>query len=319
MSLSTTAAAPVPPSPPPKRSLAECHRILTAPGMPWEMEHKQINGRSVRVYKQVPNSVREFWHATKVRPFASAVYARRLFRIHSHTRAPTQAHGAKDCVVYEGERYSYQQAHDKVQRLARLFHDRGVRKGDRVAIAMRNLPEWIFSFFAAHELGAVAVAVNAWLSPEALAHVLTLTEPKLAIVDEERASLFRQQLSGTAGARPKSLIVVRAAKGQTPQGFERYEDALETVSARDVPPVEIRPEVRISFCRRSLSLRPGADEIAKNQKLQDPAILFLTSGTTSLPKAVLSTQRQFLTNRFNTSIGQSLAQSRFCLFSRASP
>ncbi|GAA5846742.1 hypothetical protein JCM3766R1_005051 [Sporobolomyces carnicolor] len=259
MSLSTTAAAPVPPSPPPKRSLAECHRILTAPGMPWEMEHKQINGRSVRVYKQVPNSVREFWHATK-------------------------AHGAKDCVVYEGERYSYQQAHDKVQRLARLFHDRGVRKGDRVAIAMRNLPEWIFSFFAAHELGAVAVAVNAWLSPEALAHVLTLTEPKLAIVDEERASLFRQQLSGTAGARPKSLIVVRAAKGQTPQGFERYEDALETVSARDVPPVEIRPE--------------------------DPAILFLTSGTTSLPKAVLSTQRQFLTNRFNTSIASARALLR---------
>jgi hypothetical protein len=52
------------------RSLGECHKILTGPGMPWEMEQKVIKGRKVRVYKQLPPSVRDFWLATKVRPLA---------------------------------------------------------------------------------------------------------------------------------------------------------------------------------------------------------------------------------------------------------
>ncbi|GAA5894576.1 class I adenylate-forming enzyme family protein [Sporobolomyces salmoneus] len=244
----STSSAPPPQAP--KRTLDECHKILTGPGMPWEMENRVIKGRKVRVYKQLPPSVRDFWLATK-------------------------AHGKKECIVYENERYSYEEAQTKVQHLASLFHQRGVRKGDRIAIAMRNLPEWIFTFFAAHSIGAVAVAVNAWLSPEALAHVLNLTQPSLAVVDEERATLFKRQLGSLSEGGCKSLIVVRA-RGQTPAGFERFEDALRSTPARPLPPIEILPE--------------------------DPAILFLTSGTTSLPKAVLSTQRQFLTNRLNTSI-----------------
>ncbi|GAA5924007.1 class I adenylate-forming enzyme family protein [Sporobolomyces koalae] len=243
---------------PPRRSLQECHQILTGPGMPWEMEPKLIKGRNVRVYKQLAPSVRDFWLASK-------------------------AHGNKECIVYENERYTFEQAHDKVQHLAHVFHERGVRKGDRVAIAMRNLPEWIFSFFAAHMLGAVAVAVNAWLTPDALAHVLRLTAPTLAIVDEERAVLFKTALESLGSSRCKSFIVVRS-DARPPAGFEKYEDALRATTTRTLPKIEILPE--------------------------DPAILFLTSGTTSLPKAVLATQRQFLTNRFNTSIASARALLR---------
>jgi acyl-coenzyme A synthetase/AMP-(fatty) acid ligase len=151
-------------------------------------------------------------------------------------------HGKKECIVYEGERYTYDQAHDKVQHLASFFHQRGVRKGDRIAIAMRNLPEWIFSFYAAHTIGAVAVAVNAWLSPEALAHVLKLTQPSLAVVDEERAALFKEQLESLSTGGCKSLIVVRAGD-RPPAGFERFEDALRGAHLGQLPPIEILPEV----------------------------------------------------------------------------
>ncbi|GAA6059165.1 hypothetical protein JCM10212_005510 [Sporobolomyces blumeae] len=236
--------------PPPKRTLEECHRILTGPDMPWEMEDKVIKGRRVKVYKQQAPSVRDFWLASK-------------------------AFGKKDCLVYEGERYTFEETHAKVEHLASLFHQRGVRKGDRVAIAMRNLPEWVFSFYAAHTIGAVAVAVNAWLSPEALAHVLRLTQPSFAVVDEERAVLFKEQLDSLKNGGCKGLLVVRSS-GSPPAGFEKFEDALRATPSRPLPPIEILPE--------------------------DPATLFLTSGTTSLPKAVLATQRQFLTNKLNTSI-----------------
>ena len=109
---------------------------------------------------------------------------------------------------------------------------------------MRNLPEWIFSFYAAHSIGAVAVAVNAWLTPEALAHVLKLTQPSLAVVDEERAALFKEQLDSLKTNGCKGLIVVRSRKGQVPEGFERLEDALQSTPAKELPYIEILPEVR---------------------------------------------------------------------------
>jgi len=110
---------------------------------------------------------------------------------------------------------------------------------------MRNLPEWIFSFYAAHSIGAVAVAVNAWLTPEALAHVLKLTQPSLAVVDEERAALFKEQLDSLKTNGCKGLIVVRSRQGQVPEGFERLEDALQSTPAKELPYIEILPEVRI--------------------------------------------------------------------------
>ncbi|GAA5928967.1 hypothetical protein JCM1841_006433 [Sporobolomyces salmonicolor] len=239
----------------PKRSLEECHRIMTGPGAPWEYEEKVIKGRRVKTYKQLPGSVRDFWLATK--PFANREY-----------------------IVYEDERLTFGAADAKVRHLASLFHHRGVRKGDRVAIAMRNLPEWALSFFAAHMLGAVAVAVNAWLSPEAFAHCLELTQPRIVLVDEERAKLLQDRIAPLRRQGCKAFLVTRSSH-QVGAGLEKLEDALRASPARDLPDVNISPE--------------------------DPAIIFFTSGTMSMPKGVLSTQRQFLTNRLNTSSAQARA------------
>ncbi|CEQ39336.1 SPOSA6832_00846, partial [Sporobolomyces salmonicolor] len=239
----------------PKRSLEECHRIMTGPGAPWEYEEKVIKGRRVKTYKQLPGSVRDFWLATK--PFANREY-----------------------IVYEDERLTFGAADAKIRHLASLFHQRGVRKGDRVAIAMRNLPEWALSFFAAHMLGAVAVAVNAWLSPEAFAHCLELTQPRIVLVDEERAKLLQDRIAPLRRQGCKAFFVTRSSQ-QIGAGLEKLEDALRASPARDLPDVNISPE--------------------------DPAIIFFTSGTMSMPKGVLSTQRQFLTNRLNTSSAQARA------------
>ncbi|GAA5863277.1 hypothetical protein JCM1840_007466 [Sporobolomyces johnsonii] len=240
---------------PPKRSLEECHRIMTGPGAPWEYEEKVIKGRRVKAYKQLPESVRDFWLATK--PFANREY-----------------------IVYEDERLTFAAADAKIRHLASLFHHRGVRKGDRVAIAMRNLPEWALSFFAAHMLGAVAVAVNAWLSPEAFAHCLELTQPRVVLIDEERAKLLQDRIDPLRRKGCKAFLVARCGH-RAGAGLEKLEDALQASPACDLPAVNISAE--------------------------DPAIIFFTSGTMSMPKGVLSTQRQFLTNRLNTSSAQARA------------
>lgn len=66
--------------PPPKRTVEECHAILTAPGAMHEWEVKTIEGRTVRVFKNAPPSVRDFWLAM------SATWAEREYVVLGNER-----------------------------------------------------------------------------------------------------------------------------------------------------------------------------------------------------------------------------------------
>lgn len=89
---------------------------MTAPGGIWETEDKVIKGRPVRVFKNLPTSLREFWEGT--RAFGKATY-----------------------IVYEGESMTYAETHARVEAIAALLRSHGVGKGTAVAIVMRNYPE----------------------------------------------------------------------------------------------------------------------------------------------------------------------------------
>jgi long-chain acyl-CoA synthetase len=118
-------------TPAPKRTLAQCHAIMTGPGGMHEMEYKVINGHMVRVYKKAPHSLRHLWLASRV-------------------------HGQNPYIIYKDERLTFAEAHQQAAVFANLLRDEyGVRKGDRVAIVMRNLPEYVVAFWVSGEdLGA---------------------------------------------------------------------------------------------------------------------------------------------------------------------
>jgi long-chain acyl-CoA synthetase len=74
-----------------------------------------------------------------------------------------RAHGAKEFMAYQGERWSYDRFFAAVDALAgRLQAEVGVRPGDRIAIAMRNRPEWAVAFVAAALVGALPVPLNSF-------------------------------------------------------------------------------------------------------------------------------------------------------------
>jgi hypothetical protein len=75
-----------------------------------------------------------------------------------------------------------------------LVHRCGVKKGDRVAISMRNYPEWIFAFTAVLSIGAVAVAMNAHWQAEDMAYALA--------GQRRRRAAGRRRTAGPLGARP---------------------------------------------------------------------------------------------------------------------
>ena len=116
----------------PAISLGEANRQLTAPGMPLEIEEKDIRGVRLKVWKHAPQNLREvFLHGRQ--------------------------HGEKIFLVYEDERVDFESFSKASIHLAWHLKQLGVGRGDRVALAMRNLPQWPVSFFATLLLGAISV------------------------------------------------------------------------------------------------------------------------------------------------------------------
>ena len=111
---------------------------VTAPGSRFAITDAEIEGRKLRLFEHAPPSLRALFEAAR-------------------------GHGDAVFLVYEDERWSFSEVMARIDAMSALLVDRyGVEKVDRVAIAMRNYPDWIFSFAAATSIGAIAVCLNAW-------------------------------------------------------------------------------------------------------------------------------------------------------------
>ena len=132
----------------PAMSIQQAYAILTAPGMPTEMEEIEIRGIKTRVWKWAPPTLRDVVSIGR-------------------------AHGEKVFLVHEDERVTFDAFHRAVANFAKALAEMGVKKGDRVAIAMRNVPEWPVAFYAGISLGAILTPLNAWWTGPELEYGLT--------------------------------------------------------------------------------------------------------------------------------------------------
>lgn len=248
--------------PPPKRTLEECDKILTAPGQMHEVTEAVIEGRKMKVFKNAPPCLRDVWLAV------------------------AQGYAKREYLVLGNERVTYAEAHKRAVIVANmLVKEFGCKKGDHVAIIMRNRPDWVVTFWACQILGCVAVAVNAWLKPEAVAHCLKVSDAVVAIVDEERAKLLTSQMPELRRSNKSKLRAVLVSQAKAPSGMLELSEVMKKYqNATEIPPATVGPE--------------------------DNCCIFFTSGTTSFPKAVLSTQRAFITNLFTSTIAPRRAALR---------
>ena len=144
-------------------TIREIDAALTAPGERFELETITANGRAVRTWRHAPATLTEILERSR------------------------EVGGDRALIVLGDERVSHVEHHDRVMRLAAaLVEDLGVTPGDRVAIAMRNLPEWSIAFFASAVVGAIAAPLNAFWNGAELAFGLEDCEPRVLIADGER-------------------------------------------------------------------------------------------------------------------------------------
>ena len=138
---------------------------MTGPGGAFEIEEINVRGFSIRTYKAAPPSLREVW-------LSSIAFSERPY------------------LVFEDETLSYGETHDRVNRMAAWMQEMGLKPGDRVAIALRNFPEWMQCYWAVVSSGLTVVGMNAWWVKDEMDYALKDASPKLLFADEERLSRF---------------------------------------------------------------------------------------------------------------------------------
>ena len=208
---------------------------VTAPGQVFEITQADVLGRSGKVWKNSPPNLR-------------AVFA------------AARAHGDKPFLVYEGETLSFAETMARADALGHaLVNTYGIKPGDRVAVGMRNYPEWVVAFIGAISVGAINVSLNSWWTADELDYALKDSGASVLICDRERLGLCQ----ATIAAEGIKAIVVRSGNLPLPEGVEPWDSVVHVGNA--LPDVDIAPDA-------------------------DATILY-TSGTTGRPKGAVSTHR----------------------------
>ncbi|MBI1212570.1 MAG: AMP-binding protein [Alphaproteobacteria bacterium] len=254
----TTAKAAALPAGFPAMSIAQAHQLLvSAPASPFEVEEKVIRGAKIKTWKNAPPTLKEVHEVN--RPFGPRTY-----------------------IVLDEDRVTFDAHRAAVGHFAKRLVEDGVKKGDRVAIIMRNLPEFSVAFWATVLIGAIATPLNAWWTGAELEYGLVDSGAKIAVMDAERWERVREHVDNCEDL--KRIYVSRSADDIADPRVKRLEECLGAPNAW----AKLKP------------MEPPAVGISPD----DDATIFYTSGTTGKPKGAIITHRNIISNFFNAMCAQ---------------
>jgi long-chain acyl-CoA synthetase len=235
-------------------SFEQAIAAVAAPGQPFEVIEYTRDGVTNRIFKNAPATMRDFFDLARE---VDATF-----------------------LVYEDEEWSFREVMEEVDALANaLVGTYGVKVGDRVGIAMRNLPEWVVAFAAILSIGAVSVSLNAWWTEDEIDFAVKDSSLSVLIADTDRIS----RAQGPCQRESVAIIGVRL-------------DELEPlgVNVKSWNDVVIR-----GVAMPVVALTPD-----------DDATILYTSGTTGFPKGAVSTHRALCQTVLAFSSGAAIVEAR---------
>jgi len=218
--------------------------LVLAPGTLLEIVDGEVDGRSTKLFAGAPPNIR-------------TLYDLAAFR-------------TDEFIIYEDERWTMPEVLALAGRIGHtLVETYGVTKGDRVAIAMRNCPQWVAAFVAITSVGAIAVPLNAWWTGDEMTFAINDCHPTVVLGDRTRM----ERLTGHELNDPAPTLVLTHAEadvgregGALPDGVVLLADTLAAETT--MPHVDIEPD--------------------------DDVTILYTSGTTGFPKGAVSSHRAVL-------------------------
>ncbi|MEM9225772.1 MAG: class I adenylate-forming enzyme family protein, partial [Pseudomonadota bacterium] len=246
----------------PAMSIAEANAALAMSDSPLKLADGRVRGVPMKIYVNMPDTIRQ------IVELAVPEYA------------------ARDFIVYEDERVTYDDMGRAISHIAHTLIDEcGVKKGDRVAIAMRNYPQWPAVFFAAVSIGAIATPLNSWWTADELEYGLSDSAPRVLIVDDSILKRIDGKLPELSGI--ETVFVTHSEAGSEDPRVRSLDELIGSASNWGDLPQKPLPEVALD-----------AD---------DDATIMYTSGTTGRPKGALATHRAIISNIGNAQTCQARA------------
>jgi fatty-acyl-CoA synthase len=172
-------------------------------------------------------------------------------------------------VFYDDERVSwtYGDLDREASWVASSLIAGGLDPGDRVALLMGNRPEWVASAFGVARAGGVLVPINTYLEAKELEYVLNHSDATILITQTQLAGhRYVETIADLTTPSLKRVISLDSPRGMV----EAWDDFLEAGAKLDLRELE----------RRESEISP-----------EDDAVIIYTSGTTAVPKGVLSAHR----------------------------
>ncbi len=173
-------------------------------------------------------------------------------------------------LLFEGRHWTYAEFNAEVNQLAHLLSDRGVVRGDTVAMFMENRAEFVLTMLALVKLGVSASLVNSSLSGAGLVHCINATNASRCVVGEERADVLAEVLGDLDLKSGRDYFwVPDEGASAVPQWAEDAIAAMANMPAENLP-------------------------VTREITAGEPALYIFTSGTTGLPKAAIMPHRKIL-------------------------
>ncbi|MEM9055002.1 MAG: class I adenylate-forming enzyme family protein [Pseudomonadota bacterium] len=239
----------------PVMSVAQANAAIAASDSPLKLADGVVGGVSMKIYPAAPPTVRTIFELAEPQ------------------------FGDRDFLLFEEDRVTYTAFARAVEHFAKaLIEQFGVKKGDRVAIIMRNYPQWPVPFFAALSIGAIATPMNSWWTGDELEYGLKDSGARIAVLDPQIHARIKDHLDNLPEL--ETIIVARSTEDATDSRIISMESLIGPASnwmsleKIGLPNVELGPD--------------------------DDATIMYTSGTTGRPKGALATHRAIISNMLNS-------------------
>ncbi len=246
--------------------------LVCGPGSLLEVTETELDGRPTKVFAATPPNVRTLYDMAAAR--------------------------TDEFIIYEDERWTMPDVLELAGRIGDALVNRyGVAPGDRVAIAMRNCPQWVASFVAITSVGGIAVPLNAWWTGEEMAFAINDCRPRVVLADRSRL----ERLDGIVLDEEPVVVLSHAEQVGAPSadGADDLDgtDDLDSVADRATRQVRVLDD----------DLVDGATMPAVDIDPNDDITILYTSGTTGFPKGAVSTHRAVLTSLMSFAARKAIA------------